>query len=68
MADSVGWMRALRWPLAEALALLAVVPLAPGGALVAWAAASRWVLALAPAVLVGAGAVLGAAISAALDD
>ena len=48
--------------------LVTVVLLAPGGALVAWATASRWVLALALAVLAGAGAVLGAAISAALDE
>ena len=31
MADVVEWVRVLRWPLLVALALLAVVMLAPGG-------------------------------------
>ncbi len=68
MADAVRWVRALRWPLPVALALLAVVLLTPSGALAPWTTASRWVLALALAVLVAAGAVIGAAIGAALDD
>ena len=68
MADSMEWMRALRWPLSVALALLAVVLLAPGGLLVAWATASGWVLAAATAVLAAAGATIGAAIAAALAD
>jgi hypothetical protein len=68
MADVVGWMRALRWPLSVALALLAVVLLAPGGLLLAWATANWWVLAAATAVLVAAGAIIGSAIGAALAD
>ena len=64
MADAAGWMWALRWPLAVALALLAVVLRALGGALVAWATAGPWVLSLAPAALAAAGAVIGAV----LDD
>jgi hypothetical protein len=68
MADVVGWMRALRWPLSVALALFAVVMLAPGGTLVAWATASWWVLAAALAVLAAAGAIIGAASDAALAD
>jgi len=68
MADAAEWMRALRWPLLVALALLAVVMLAPGGLLVAWATASWWVLAAALAALAAAGAIIGAAIGAALAD
>ena len=68
MTDAAEWMRALRWPLSVALALLAVVLLAPGGSLVAWATASGWVLAAALAVLAAAGATIGAAIGAALAD
>ncbi len=68
MTDAAEWMRALRWPLSVALALLAVVLLAPGGSLVAWFTASGWVLAGALAVLAAAGAIIGAAIGAALDD
>ena len=68
MADAAEWMRALRWPLLVALALLAVVLLAPGGLLVAWATASWWVLAVALAALAAAGAIIGAAIGAALAD
>ena len=68
MADVVGWMRVLRWPLSVALAPLAVVLLAPGGTLVAWATASWWVLAAATVVLAAAGAIIGAAVGAALAD
>ena len=68
MADSMEWMRALRWPLSVALALLAVVLLAPGGLLVSWATANWWVLAVVTVVLAAAGAIIGAAIGAALAD
>ncbi len=68
MADAAEWTRALRWPLWVALALLAVVMLAPGGLLVAWATASWWVLAATSAVLAAAGAIIGAAIGAVLAD
>ena len=68
MADSVEWVRVLRWPLSVALALFAVVMLAPGGTLVAWATASWWVLAAATVVLAAAGAIIGAAVGAALAD
>lgn len=68
MADTVGWTRALRWPLLVALALLAIVMLAPGGLLVSWATASWWVLAAVMYVLAAAGAIIGAAIGAALAE
>jgi hypothetical protein len=63
MAGIVERMRTLRWWLSVALALLAVVMVAPNGLLVSWTTASGWVLA-------AAGAIIGAAIAigAALDD
>jgi len=51
MAGIVERMRTLRWWLLVALALLAVVMLAPNGLLVSWTTASGWVLAAALAVL-----------------
>ena len=63
MADTVEWMRAPRWPLLVAVALLAVVMLAPGGLLVAWATAGWWVLAAALPFLAAAGAIIGAALA-----
>ena len=70
MAGIVERMRTLRWWLLVALALLAVVLLAPNGLLVSWTTANGWVLAAALVVLAAAGAIIGAAIamSAALDD
>jgi hypothetical protein len=68
MADAAEWMRTLRWPLSVALALLAVVMLAPGGLLVAWTTASWWALAAALTILAAAGAIIGVAIGAALAD
>jgi hypothetical protein len=66
MTDAVERMRALRWPLLVVLALLAAAMLAPGGFFVAWPTASWWVLAAALAILATAGAIIGAAIRAAL--
>ena len=73
MADIVERTRTLRWRLLVALALLAVVMLAPNGLLASWTTANGWVLAAVLAVLAvlaAAGAVIGVAIvmGAALDD
>lgn len=70
MAGIVERMRTLRWRLLVALALLAVVMLAPDGLLASWTTANGWVLAAVLAVLAAAGAIIGAAIviGAALDD
>ena len=70
MAGIVERMRTLRWRLSVALALLAVVMLAPNGLLASWTTANGWVLAAVLAVLAAAGAVIAAAIviGAALDD
>ncbi len=70
MADIVERTRTLRWRLLVALALLAVVMLAPNGLLASWTTANGWVLAAVLAVPAAAGAVIGVAIviGAALDD
>ena len=70
MAGIVERMRTLRWRLLVALALLAVVMLAPNGLLASWPTANGWVLAAVLAILAAAGAVIGVAIviGAALDD
>ena len=68
MAGIVERMRMLRWRLLVALALLAVVMLAPNGLLVSWTTANGWVLATVLTILAAAGAVIGVAIGAALDD
>ena len=70
MADIVERTRTLRWRLLVALALLAVVMLAPNGLLASWTTANGWVLAAVLAILAAAGAIIGAAIviGTALDD
>ena len=70
MAGIVEPTRTTRWWLLVALAVLAVVLLAPNGLLVPWTTANGWVLAAALAVLAVAGGIIGAAIAmaATLDD
>ena len=70
MAGIVERTRTSRWWLLVALALLAVVMLAPNGLLASWTTANGWVLAAVLAVLAAAGAIIDAAIAigAALDD
>ena len=63
MAGIVERTRTLRWWLLVALAVLAVVLLAPNGLLVSWTTANGWVLAAALAVLAVAGGIIGAAIA-----